>query len=105
MRNAIEAMEASSRRELDVTATLLDGRMVKIAVADSGPGLADGIAGKLFEPFVSTKPNGMGLGLSICRSIVEAHGGRLHCETNTGGGTVFRFTVPAAPNDGTPNAG
>ena len=105
IRNAIEAMEASSRRELDVTATLLDGRMVKIAVADSGPGLADGIAGKLFEPFVSTKPNGMGLGLSICRSIVEEHGGRLHCETNTGGGTVFRFTVPAAPNNGTPNAG
>jgi two-component system sensor kinase FixL len=74
--------------------------MVEIAVADSGPGLPDDIAARLFEPFVSTKPNGMGLGLSICRSIVEVHGGRLQCETNPGGGMIFRFTVPSAPDDG-----
>jgi two-component system, LuxR family, sensor kinase FixL len=105
MRNAIEAMDASRRRELDVATSLRDERMVEIAVTDTGPGLPDDIAARLFEPFVSTKPNGMGLGLSICRSIVEVHGGRLHCETNTGGGTVFRFTVPVAPTNGTPNAG
>jgi PAS domain S-box-containing protein len=105
MRNAIEAMDASRRRELDVATSLRDERMVEIAVTDTGPGLPDDIAARLFEPFVSTKPNGMGLGLSICRSIVEVHGGRLRCETNTGGGSVFRFTVPVAPTNGTPNAG
>ena len=105
MRNAIEAMQASRRRELHVAARLLDPRMIEIAVADSGPGLADDIAAKLFEPFVSTKANGMGLGLSICRSIVEAHGGRLRCEANPGGGTIFRFTIPVAPGNGATHAG
>lgn len=103
MRNAIEAMEASRRRELDVAASLRDERMVEIAVADSGSGLPDDIAARLFEPFVSTKPNGMGFGLSICRSIVEVHGGRLQCEANPGGGMIFRFTVPSAPHDGDNN--
>jgi C4-dicarboxylate-specific signal transduction histidine kinase len=103
MRNAIEAMDASRRRELDVATSLRDERMVEIAVADSGPGLPDDIAARLFEPFVSTKPNGMGLGLSICRSIVEVHGGRLQCEPNPGGGMIFRFTVPSAPHDGDNN--
>jgi two-component system sensor kinase FixL len=95
MRNALEAMTTSKRRELEVTTTLLDGETVEIAVADSGPGLAKEVANRLFEPFVSTKANGMGLGLSICRSIVEAHGGRLKGEPNFGGGTVFRFTLAA----------
>jgi two-component system sensor kinase FixL len=95
MRNALEAMATSKRRELEVTTTLLDGETVEIAVADSGPGLAKEVANRLFEPFVSTKANGMGLGLSICRSIVEAHGGRLKGEPNLGGGTVFRFTLAA----------
>ena len=66
-------------------------------MADSGPGLAPEVAGRLFEPFVSTKPGGMGVGLSICRTIVEAHSGRIWAEPNPGGGTVFRFTLPAAP--------
>jgi two-component system sensor kinase FixL len=66
-------------------------------VADTGPGLAPEVAGRLFEPFVSTKPEGMGVGLAICRSIVEAHGGRLWAEPNPGGGTVFRFTLPIPP--------
>jgi len=99
MRNAIEAMDASRRRQLDVATSLRDERMVEIAVTDTGPGLSDDIAARLFEPFVSTKRNGMGLGLSICRSIVEVHGGRLQCKANPGGGMIFHFTVPSAPHD------
>jgi PAS domain S-box-containing protein len=99
MRNAVEAMAGGRRRELGVMAAVLDEGMVEIAVLDSGPGLAKDIAAHLFEPFVSTKRNGMGLGLSICRSIVEAHGGKLRCESNPGGGTIFRFTLAAVPQD------
>jgi C4-dicarboxylate-specific signal transduction histidine kinase len=97
MRNAVEAMAGCRRRELEVRTALLDDQTVEIAIVDSGQGLAKSVANHLFEPFVSTKPNGMGLGLSICSSIVEAHGGRLKTEPNPGGGTVFRFTLAAAP--------
>jgi two-component system sensor kinase FixL len=79
--------------------------MIEISVADSGPGLADDVTATLFEPFVSTKANVMGLGLSISRSIVEAHGGRLHCEANPSGGTIFLFTIPVAQPNGVTNAG
>jgi C4-dicarboxylate-specific signal transduction histidine kinase len=95
--NAIEAMAKSTRRELIVTTTSIDAETVEIAVADSGPGLPKEIAAHLFEPFVSTKPNGMGLGLSICRSIAEAHGGNLRSEPNPDGGIIFRFTLAAVP--------
>jgi two-component system sensor kinase FixL len=61
--------------------------------------LADDVRDHLFEPFVSTRHNGMGLGLSICREIVEAHGGRLSASTRAGGGTIFRFTVPLVPRE------
>ena len=67
--------------------------MVEISVADTGPGLPEVVRANLFQPFVTTKPNGMGVGLSVCRSIVEAHHGRLWADDNPGGGTVFRFTV------------
>ncbi|MGA7866796.1 MAG: ATP-binding protein, partial [Stellaceae bacterium] len=100
MRNAIEAMTAGTRRELEVRTTLVNEHTIEIAIADSGPGLTEPVANHLFEPFVSTKPGGMGLGLSICRSIVEAHGGCLRSEPNPGGGTVFRFTLGAAPTTG-----
>ena len=90
-------MANSTRCELIVTTTPIDEETVEIAVADSGPGLPKEIAAHLFEPFVSTKPNGMGLGLSICRSIIESHGGRLRSEANPGGGTIFRFTLAAVP--------
>jgi len=100
MLNAIDAVAGGSRRELEVKAALLDDETTEFSVTDSGTGLAAEIADHLFEPFVSTKPNGMGLGLSICRSIVEAHGGRLRTEPNEGGGTIFRFTLPASPTTG-----
>lgn len=109
MRNAVEAMaregagdEAPARRELAVTAARVRPDTVRVAVADTGPGLAPGVAERLFDPFVSTKPGGMGLGLSICRTIVEGHGGRLWAEPNPGGGVVFRFTLPAAAPEAAP---
>ena len=61
---------------------------------DIGPGLAEHVASRLFQPFVTTKPQVMGVGLSICRTIVEAHGGQIRAEPNPGGGTVFLFTLP-----------
>ena len=100
MRNAIEAMAESTRRELVVIAALLDAETVEIAVGDSGLGVAEEVAAHLFEPFVSTKAKGMGLGLSICRSIVESHGGCLRSEPNPGGGMIFRFTLAAVPERG-----
>jgi PAS domain S-box-containing protein len=101
--NAIDAMANSSRRELEVKTALLDDETTEFSVTDSGTGLVAEIADRLFEPFVSTKPDGMGLGLSICRSIVEAHGGRLRTEPNEGGGTIFCFTLPASPTTGETN--
>jgi PAS domain S-box-containing protein len=95
IRNAQEAMAQSELRELDLATARLDDESIEIAVADRGSGLSDDIAEHLFEPFHTTKSDGMGLGLSICRSIVEAHGGKLRYEPNFGGGAIFRVTLPA----------
>jgi PAS domain S-box-containing protein len=95
VRNAFEAMADQEFREVTLATRIVDDGMVEVAVADVGPGIPDQIAGQLFEPFVSTKQDGMGLGLSISRSIIEAHGGRLTAEPNPGGGTIFRFTLPS----------
>jgi C4-dicarboxylate-specific signal transduction histidine kinase len=100
MRNALEALAGSVRRDLEVKTRLLDEETVEIVVADSGPGLTQNVAERLFEPFVSTKRNGMGLGLSICRSIIEAHGGQLRSGSDPDGRTIFRFTVAAVSADG-----
>lgn len=97
IRNALDAMAACARRELEVRTILLDEETIEIAVADSGPGISRNVRHRLFDPFVSTKANGMGLGLSICRSIIEAHGGRLRSEPNPGGGAIFRLTLPSVP--------
>jgi len=95
MRNAIEAMEVSDRHELTVSTELAEGGAIRISVTDTGPGIALEVADRLFQPFVTTKAQGMGVGLSICRSIVEANNGKLWAETNPDGGAIFRFTVPA----------
>ena len=99
MRNAVEAMQAQTRREL-VVRTLLAESMVEVRVSDTGPGIAPEIRDRLFQPFATTKPSGMGVGLSICRSIVEAHGGAISVDDAAGGGTEFRFTLPVAPISG-----
>jgi len=93
LRNAIEAMQTSPRRELVVsTAPAADG-MVAVTVADTGVGISSDVASKLFQPFVTTKPRGIGIGLSISRTIVESHGGQITATPNPKGGTIFRFTL------------
>jgi two-component system sensor kinase FixL len=98
IRNAIEAMQEVDKRELTVAAAERDG-MAEITVADTGPGIAPDVQAQLFQPFVTTKPNGMGVGLSISRSIIEAHGGRLWVEANPGGGAVFHMTLKILSNE------
>ncbi|MGY2049400.1 PAS domain-containing sensor histidine kinase [Methylobacterium sp. JK268] len=96
IRNAIEAMQDAPRRALRVTTRALPAEgLVEIGVADTGPGLAPEVAARLFQPFVTTKAHGMGVGLSICRTIVEAHGGKIRVESRPGQGTDFRFTLRA----------
>jgi C4-dicarboxylate-specific signal transduction histidine kinase len=97
IRNAHEAMAQSERREMEVVTARLDDESIEIAVADRGSGLPDDIVEHLFEPFHTTKVDGMGLGLSICRSIVETHRGKLGYERNCGGGAIFRVTLPVPP--------
>ena len=95
-RNAIEAMQGCDKREMTVSTRLVDGNMIRTDVADTGLGLAEAIKKRLFEPFTTTKPHGSGVGLSISRSIIEAHSGKLWAEPNPGGGTVFSFVLPLA---------
>jgi two-component system sensor kinase FixL len=95
IRNAVEAMDGSAVRELTVAASMRDDH-VMVSVTDTGGGVPAVIVGSLFQPFITTKPDGMGIGLSVSRTIVEAHGGRLWTEPNPGGGTVFCFTLPAS---------
>lgn len=98
--NAIEAMCGVSARPrvLEVRSKPGDTRgTVLISVADSGSGIAPGVAERLFDPLFSTRPNGMGMGLSICRSIVDAHGGRIWSSPRHPHGTVFQLSLPAAP--------
>ena len=95
VRNALEAMETSQRRELLILTEVMDDWMLAVSIADTCPGIAPEIAAQLFQPFVTTKRQGMGVGLSISRTIVEAHGGKISVEPNPGGGTVFRFSLRA----------
>jgi two-component system, LuxR family, sensor kinase FixL len=95
VRNAVEALEDSERGELAIsTRAIPEKSMVEISVADTGPGIAPELMERLFQPFVTTKATGMGLGLSICREIVEAHQGRLTMAPVPAGGAVFRVTLP-----------
>jgi len=100
MRNAAEAMSKSQRRGLTLaTKSMADG-MIEVSITDTGPGVSADIQANLFEPFVTTKEGGLGIGLSICRVIIEAHGGMLTAEDNPEGGAIFRFTIPGAPISG-----
>jgi two-component system, LuxR family, sensor kinase FixL len=99
MRNAIEAMEHAPAKHLIIRARSSGDDQVEVSVEDTGPGIAPEIQQTLFQPFTSTKTHGMGLGLSICRTIVEAHGGRLTMESPEAGGTIFRFTLTRADRE------
>jgi signal transduction histidine kinase len=100
--NAVDAMSGMSEgvRELLISTAKTDSEGVLVAVRDSGPGLAPEGLERLFEAFYTTKPGGLGMGLSICRSIIEAHQGRLWASANVPRGAVFQFTVPASPDTG-----
>jgi two-component system sensor kinase FixL len=99
IRNAIEAMEGCERRDLTIATAALPGNMIEISVTDTGAGIAPEIGAQLFQPFVTSKPQGMGVGLSISRTIVEAHGGAIATRPSPEGGTVFSFTLPAVTKE------
>jgi two-component system sensor kinase FixL len=95
-RNALEAMASSTHRELIATNVRAADDMIEISVSDSGHGFGHDSRANLFQPFFTTKETGLGVGLSISRTIIDTHGGRMWAETNEAGGATFRFTLPAA---------
>lgn len=105
VRNAIEAMETTEQRDLTLTTQQTEPGMLEVVIADTGTGLAPEILPQLFQPFITTKDSGMGVGLSISRSIVEAHGGRIVAEANRGGGTIFRFSLRSISREEAENVG
>jgi two-component system, LuxR family, sensor kinase FixL len=98
-RNALEAMAQSPQRELIASNAKVTDDMIEVEVSDTGSGFPDDVKANLFQTFFTTKETGMGVGLSISRSIIEAHGGRMWAESNASGGATFRFTLPAASNE------
>jgi two-component system, LuxR family, sensor kinase FixL len=100
VRNAIDAMATAPTRELVFATSPAPDSMVEISVSDTGGGIAPEIADQLFQPFVTTKSHGMGVGLSISRTIIESHGGSIMQRPNPGGGTIFTFTLPAVNKEG-----
>jgi two-component system sensor kinase FixL len=99
VRNAIEAMAISQTRRLQITSKRTSDGFVEVRIEDSGPGLPDEIANSLFQPFLSTKSEGMGIGLSICHTIIGAQGGRIWADTSQLGGTAFHFTLVSAADN------
>ena len=98
-RNALEAMAQSSQRELIASNFPIDDDMIEISVSDTGSGFHEDVKQNLFQTFFTTKETGMGVGLSISRSIIEAHGGKMWAAANASGGATFRFTLPAASSE------
>jgi two-component system sensor kinase FixL len=97
LRNAVEAMADTKRRELKLAIRKRDDAVVEVSVSDTGSGIPEKIAARLFSPFVTTKANGMGIGLAISKTIIEDHGGQLTVAPNPQGGTIFCFTLPTMP--------
>lgn len=99
IRNAGEAMRGSNRKDLTLTTLDLDGDVIAVEVADTGHGIGDDVAAQLFQPFVTSKPGGMGIGLAISKRIIEAHDGEINVRRNQDGGATFRFTLPVVRDD------
>ncbi len=97
--NAIEAMSDGARRDLLIASKKDDANNVRVSVCDSGRGLDPAAADRIFQPFYTTKPGGMGMGLAICRSILERLGGRLSVRANAPCGTIFEFSIPIEQAD------
>lgn len=102
VRNALQAMRSCPTRRLIVSTTSIECAAIRVDIADTGNGLSDSARASIFEPFKTTKTEGLGIGLSISRSIVEAHYGKIWVEPNSGGGTVFSFTLPLASSGAGP---
>ena len=99
VRNSVDALSEAGQGEITISTRQAAPDMVGIEIRDTGPGLDEKVAKRLFQPFVTTKPGGIGIGLSICRTIVEAHDGLLWASDNPGGGTIFHLTLPLAASD------
>ena len=99
IRNAIDAMQDCQKRDLLISTAPAEDGMIAFSVSDTGAGIAPEMASQLFQPFVTTKPHGLGVGLSISRTIVEGHGGQINSEPNPAGGTIFRFTLRAVADE------
>jgi two-component system, LuxR family, sensor kinase FixL len=101
IRNAVEALDGAPRREIVFATRKASPDLCEVRVTDTGPGIAPEAAARLFDPFYTTRAHGMGMGLSISRTIVEAHGGSIRHEAPPSGGTTIAFTLPIAPDPGT----
>ncbi len=99
VRNSVEALAGCRHGKISVSTVQDDDSFLRVIVRDNGPGVDDELMDRLFSSFVTTKADGMGLGLSICRSIVEDHGGAIEAVANEGGGMTFQFTLPVPPGD------
>ena len=102
IRNAVEAMQQVPVRQLVIESLVAEPNLAQVTVADTGPGLPQEVASRLFQPFVTTKEKGMGIGLTICQSIVTAHGGRIWATPNQDAGVSFHFQIPLAGPSGVP---
>ncbi|MHC4599917.1 MAG: sensor histidine kinase, partial [Planctomycetota bacterium] len=103
VKNGLQAMEASEKKVLRIALARREERVIRLTVSDTGGGIPEENGEKLFHPFFSTKTNGTGLGLAVCKKIVEAHGGAIEMESIVGEGASFRFDLPLAAESGRPD--